>query len=677
MSRADSEAMESESEDRTFAVPADVPAGVRPETIHPQYPPSLGAIPLASGSTLFRIWAPKVPDIVLELLPREQPDGTPRQVPLVAEEHGCFSALVADAPPGTLYRFRTGDDTAFPDPASRWQPYGVHQPSAVAAASFDWTDEGWHGLPLRDYILYELHIGTFTPGGTFDSAIARLDDLRDLGITAVELMPVAQCPGGRNWGYDGVHPFAVQNTWGGPDGLKRFVDACHARGMAVVLDVVYNHLGPEGNYLGQFGHYFSSRYSTPWGDAINFDARHCDEVRRFFIENALYWIRDCHIDGLRLDAVHAIFDQSARPFLRELGEAVRQQGELCGRRVCSIAESNLNDPVMIHPPERGGHGLDGQWVDDLHHALHVVLTGEQDGYYSDFHGFADLATAWQHGFVYSGQYSEFRQRRHGDDPADLPLESFVVCSQNHDQVGNRMLGERLAALVSFDQLKLAAGTVLLSPYVPLLFMGQEYGEPAPFPFFVSHGDPGLVQAVRKGRKAEFASFTWQGEPPDPQSETTFDQAKLNHDLRHEGRHAVLYELYRTLIGLRKTHPALRLPDRRHLQLNADPDSRVLSSLQTSPGGSLLVVLHFGETPAEVHVPAPAGHWQVLLDSSAPRWNETGTTENSAGDSTAHHMPAAGTGASGSPTRSLESDGRISLTLPAWSFRVLSSPLTLY
>ncbi|MCA9116563.1 MAG: malto-oligosyltrehalose trehalohydrolase, partial [Planctomycetaceae bacterium] len=520
--------------------------GVRAESVHPQYPPSLGAIPLSTGQTLFRVWAPKLSAVQLELTGPEGPADHPRTVELQAEPRGYFSAVVDEAGPGSLYRFRTGEGSSFPDPASRLQPHGVHEASAVVATGFDWTDSGWAGIPLRDYIIYELHIGTFTPQGTFESAIAALDGLVELGITAVELMPVAQCPGGRNWGYDGVYPYAAQNTWGGPEGLKRFVDACHSRGLAVVLDVVYNHLGPEGNYLQQFGHYFTHRYSTPWGAALNFDDSYSDEVRRYFIENALYWIRDCHIDALRLDAVHAIYDQSACPFLRELGDAVRLQGELCGRRACSIAESNLNDPAMILPAERGGNGLDGQWVDDLHHALHVVLTGEREGYYADFHGFDDLVTAWERGFIYSGQYSEFRHRRHGEAADGLPLESFVVCSQNHDQIGNRMLGERLTTLADFEQLKLAAGTVLLSPYVPLLFMGEEYAEPAPFPFFISHTDADLVQAVRNGRQEEFSSFSWKGEPPDPQSEDTFGQAKLDHDLKQDGRHAAMFALYREL-----------------------------------------------------------------------------------------------------------------------------------
>jgi maltooligosyltrehalose trehalohydrolase len=349
-----------------------------------------------------------------------------------------------------------------------------------------------------------------------------------LGVTAIELMPVAQFPGGRNWGYDGVHPFAVQNTYGGPEGLRRLVDAAHSLGLAVVMDAVYNHVGPEGNYLADFGDYFTDRHHTPWGQAVNFDDAGSDEVRRFFIENALCWIDEYHIDALRLDAVHAIYDFSAKTFLRELADAVRLEGERLNRRVYTIAESCLNDTRLIDPPEQGGFGLDAQWSDDLHHALRTELTDERGGYYVDYQGFPNLAKAYRAGFVQDGTYSEYRRRRHGNSAKHVNPIKLVVCSQNHDQVGNRLLGERLTELVSFEQQKLAAASIILSPYLPMLFMGEEYAETAPFQFFISHTDPDLVRAVREGRKEEFARFEWNQEPPDPQDEATFLRCKLNH-----------------------------------------------------------------------------------------------------------------------------------------------------
>jgi maltooligosyltrehalose trehalohydrolase len=359
-------------------------------------------------------------------------------------------------------------------------------------------------------------VGTFTPEGTFEAIIPHLDELRELGITAVELMPVAQFPGTRNWGYDGVYPFAVQNSYGGPEGLKRLVNACHGRGIAVVLDVVYNHLGPEGNYLWDFGPYFTDRYKTPWGSAINFDGPHSDPVRRLFIENALYWVTEFRMDGLRIDAVHGILDFSAYPFLEELASAVHEKAERLNRRVYVIAESDLNDTRVIRSRELGGYGLDAQWNDDFHHALHTLLTEDQTGYYQDFGRLGDLVKAFREGFVCSGQYSSYRRRRHGNSSRDIPAGCFVVFAQNHDQVGNRMRGERLSQLVCRERMKLAAGVVFLSPFIPLLFMGEEYGETAPFPYFISHSDADLVEAVRRGRREEFAAFGWSQEPPDPQ-----------------------------------------------------------------------------------------------------------------------------------------------------------------
>ena len=507
---------------------------------------------------------------------------------------------------------------------------------------FPWTDAAWQGIPLHQYITYELHVGTFSPEGTFESAIRYLDDLKKLGITAIELMPVAQFPGGRNWGYDGVHPFAVQNTYGGPDGLKRLVDAAHQRGLAVVMDAVYNHVGPEGNYLSEFGHYFTDRHHTPWGSAVNFDDHGSDEVRRFFIENALSWIDEYHIDALRLDAVHAIYDFSATPFLEELADAVRVEGERLGRRVYTIAESSLNDSRLINPKEIGGFGIDAQWSDDFHHALRTELTEERSGYYVDYRGFPDIAKAYRDGFVQDGRYSQYRGRRHGNSVRHLDPMKLVVCSQNHDQVGNRLLGERLTALVSFEQQKLAAAAVILSPYQPMLFMGEEYGEPAPFQFFVSHTDPDLIEAVRKGRKEEFARFQWQEEPPDPQAEATFLRCKLHHELKREGRHRVLWEYYQALIHLRKSEAALAFPNRERMEIVTLDPIRTLVVRRWAAGHEIVMILHFGAEPASAAFDLPAGTWIKILDSAESQWDGPGSLLSeqleSAGDAVFSLMP---------------------------------------
>ena len=430
-------------------------------------PRTLGAVPLGRGRCAFRVWAPACQRVEVCLL-----GPAARRVPLVADLAGYHAGIFEDVPPGTDYLYRLDDRVERPDPASRWQPQGVHGPSRVLDPTFPWSDSAWRGLPLRDYVLYELHVGAFTREGTFDGVAARLDELKELGVTAVELMPVAQFPGARNWGYDGVYPFAVQESYGGPAGLKRLVDAAHARGLAVVLDVVYNHLGPEGNYLGEYGPYFTDRYRTPWGSALNFDGAESDEVRRYFIENALYWQTEFHLDGLRLDAVHAIRDFSATPFLEELAEQCRRRAEALRRPFRLIAESDMNMARHILPRALGGFGLDAQWSDDFHHCLHALLTGERDGYYADYGGVGQLAKVWREGYAYTGEHSCFRRHRHGSSPRANAFEQFVVCAQNHDQVGNRMLGERFGALLSFERQKLAAGALLLSPFVPLFVHGR-------------------------------------------------------------------------------------------------------------------------------------------------------------------------------------------------------------
>jgi maltooligosyltrehalose trehalohydrolase len=530
-------------------------------------------------------------------------------------------------PPGTQYLYLIDEEHERPDPASHYQPEGVHGPSQVVDhAAFAWTDSGWTGISLQAMIMYEMHTGTFTPEGTFDEIIPHLRYLKDLGINAIELMPVAQFPGDRSWGYDGVYPYAVQNSYGGPEGLKRLVDACHRMEMAVILDVVYNHLGPEGNYLGNYGPYFTDRYKTPWGDAINYDGAYCDEVRAYFIGNALHWVSVYHIDALRIDAIHGIFDFSARHILQEMGEALHNEAKRLGRTVHVIPESDQNDVRVIKPIAMGGYGLDAQWNDDFHHCLHTLLTGERSGYYEDFGALDQMAKAYRDGFVFSGQYSSYRKRRHGSSSKDRPAYQFVVFSQNHDQVGNRMRGERLSSLVSFEALKLAAGAEILSPYVPLLFMGEEYGETAPFQYFVSHEDDGLVEAVRKGRKAEFTAFGWDGgQMPDPQAEGTFLRSKIDLELCKQGLHRTLLEFYRHMLRLRKDVSPLNTLSKTDMEVRAFPGETMLFVRRWQDGESVFFLFNFSKERRAVPLMLPEGLWSRLADSSDVRWDGGGSS----------------------------------------------------
>jgi maltooligosyltrehalose trehalohydrolase len=579
----------------------------------------LGATYLGEGRCHFLVWAPNAVNVGVRVVGPSE-----RTLEMEPQERGYHRILAEGIAPGSRYYYRLDGGDERPDPASRYQPEGVHGPSEVVGLNFEWTDAGWMGLDLANYIIYELHVGTYTQGGTFEAVIPHLDGLCELGVTAVELMPVAQFPGERNWGYDGVYPFAVQNSYGGPAGLKILVEACHARGLAVVLDVVYNHLGPEGNYLAQFGPYFTDRYRTPWGQAINFDGPESDEVRRFFIENALYWTKDFHIDALRLDAIHAIVDPSARPILEELGEAVHRQARQLKRRIYVIAESDRNDSRIIRCRAAGGYGLDAQWSDDFHHALHTLLTPERNGYYSDFGEVEHLARAYREGFVYSGQYSNYRKRSHGNSSRGLPCERFVVFAQNHDQVGNRMQGDRLSTLVCFERQKVAAGVLLLSPFIPLLFMGEEYGEIAPFTYFVSHSDPGLIEAVRKGRQEEFAAFEWAGQIPDPQSAKTFQGCKLNHALKSEGDHQALYNFIRELIRLRRELPAFSRNGQDETEAIAFEREKLLWVRRGLGDHQAVTIVNLGSKPAAAVFPFPKACFRKLLDSADPRWNGRGS-----------------------------------------------------
>jgi maltooligosyltrehalose trehalohydrolase len=578
----------------------------------------IGAQLLENHRCRFRVWAPTAAtvDVIIG------PNG--RAAPLERGADGYFAAELGDVPSGTLYRYRLNGAQDRPDPASRFQPQGVHGPSAAIDSNISWEDSSWLGLPLARYVIYELHVGTFTAAGTFDAIVAHLAELKDFGITAIELMPVAQFPGSRNWGYDGVLPFAVQDSYGGPRGLKRLVNACHELGLAVILDVVYNHLGPEGNYLGEFGPYFTDRYKTPWGAALNFDGPDSDPVRRYFIDNALYWVQELHIDALRLDAVHAILDHSPYTFLEQLADEVHQAAQTLNRQIFLFPESAANDARLIRSREVGGYGHDGQWNDDFHHALRTVLTDERFGYYEDYGKFSQLAKAFREGFVYSGEYSKHRRHRHGTSTQDIAAERFIVFSQNHDQVGNRMLGERLSQLVSFEPLKLAAAAVILSPYLPLLFMGEEYGEEAPFQYFISHGDAGLIEAVRNGRRREFASFGWLGEPPDPQDEKTFLRAKLNHQLKRDGKYRVLWNFYRELLRLRQGLAPLAQSRKERCEVIGFDNDRVLL-LRRWRGREVVVTLfNFNSEPVSLALPMAPGRWRKVLDSSEPRWQGAGS-----------------------------------------------------
>lgn len=572
----------------------------------------VGANRLPDGSWEFLLWAPKARSVSLHLL-----RGNREFLPMEGLANGYHCAIVETLEPDSEYFYQLDGERSLPDPASRHQPQGVHGSSQVVDLdAFDWTDQGWKGIALERSIFYELHVGTYTPEGTFDALIPHLHELAALGITTIELMPVAQFPGPRNWGYDGVYPYAPQNTYGGPAALQRLVNAAHQHGLSVALDVVYNHLGPEGNYLSVYGPYFTDRYKTPWGQAINFDGAESDEVRRFFIENAMYWLEDYHFDALRLDAIHGIYDFGARHFLAELKSAVADLSQRLGRKIHLIAESDLNDSRILRDPEHGGYGIDAQWSDDFHHSVHTLLTRENMGYYADFEGLTPLASTLRDGWFYSGQHSNFRERRHGNSPAGLSPAKFVVCNQNHDQVGNRAAGERLTSLISFEALKLAAGITLLSPFVPMLFMGEEYGETAPFQYFTSHSDPELVDAVRRGRREEFAAFGWEGRVPDPQEEQTFSCSALNHSLKAEEPHRTLLRFYQQLIRIRDEQE-LGTPTPRTVR---ELGSCAFLLMRQIASRQLAMLCNFAEFPVTLNTPDLAGRWTKLIYSADASWN---------------------------------------------------------
>lgn len=534
---------------------------------------------------------------------------------------GYWRCKLQDIPEGFLYQFRIDGKNRRPDPASQQQPQGVHGPSAVVDHfSYEWKDTSWEGISLESACIYELHVGAFTEEGTFDAVITRLDHLCELGITAIEIMPVAHFPGKRNWGYDGVHPFAVHTAYGGVKGMKRLVDACHRKGLAVILDVVYNHLGPEGNYIWEYGPYFTrDKYKTPWGWAINYDDAGSDDVRDYFIANALHWMNFFHIDGLRLDAVHSIYDRSAYPFLEQLADAVAEFERQTGKKRFLIAECDLNDPRFITPKGEMGMGLHAQWSDELHHALHVALTGERRGYYEDFGETSMIACALEKGYVYVGQYSRFRKCSFGREPKGMPCRAFVVCSQNHDQVGNRMLGERLLAIAGPEAARLAAAVVLLSPMTPLLFMGEEWGETNPFLYFVDHGDETLCRAVREGRKKEFEAFHALGEAPDPTAGQTFTTSKIDWSSLKTEVGKRMFSFYRECLRLRKKYRPDYSFTFDHVVASVYPEnSNVVTMRLNITGNTFFAVMNFGKTMADVPFPF-TGEWKCILNSNARIW----------------------------------------------------------
>jgi maltooligosyltrehalose trehalohydrolase len=543
------------------------------------------------------VWAPNSTSV--ELVTAE----TRRALERLADGHWAIEVTASEVLSG--YRYSLDGAAPLPDPRSRWQPDGVHGASHLApvfppAALFRAGD-------LDRAVMYELHVGTFTAEGTYAAALAKLPHLAKLGVTHIELMPLATFPGQRGWGYDGVDLFAPFPAYGSPAELAHFVSHCHSLGIAVLLDVVYNHLGPDGNYLGHYGPFFTDRYKTGWGAALNYDGPHSDPVRRFVIDNALMWLRDYGFDGLRLDAVHAVFSFDAVHLLEELAGAVKELGQRTGRRLVLIAESDLNDPRLVRPLSRGGLGLDAQWADDFHHAIHRCFTGETDGYYADFSGLPDLATALRDGYVYQGQYSAHRARRHGRAPSGVAAHQLIVSAQNHDQIGNRAQGERLSMILEVPELKAIAALLLLSPFVPLLFQGEEWAARTPFLYFTDHQDAELGRLVAEGRRKEFSGFRWQGAVPNPQESDTFLRSKLDWAELDKPRHAEVFDWYRRLILLRNDKP-------RGSAKAAVKFDEAAGWLRFSHQG-VLVVINF--SAQAVRLPLPKGAWEPVLRSDAP------------------------------------------------------------
>ncbi len=569
-----------------------------------------------NGNCTFRLWAPLKEGMQLQIVhPFDR-------IVDMKKENGYFTAEIDAGSSEVKYFYRPEGGDPFPDPASQFQPDGLHKASQLVDHSkFEWTDRDWRGIPLKELILYELHVGTFTPEGTFDAIIPKLPLLAETGINAIEMMPVTQFPGSRNWGYDGVHPYAVHNTYGGPDGLKRLVDACHRYGIAVILDVVFNHLGPEGNYFAQFGPYFNHQYQTPWGDALNFDAEWSDGVRDFFSQNLLYWIDNFHIDGFRLDAIHTVFDNGAVHFWELCHANVKEAQERAGRPIHMIAESDLNSPKVISSIEAGGYGFDAQWLDDMHHALYVILDEKGKDRYADFGKIEQVAKAYTDGFVFSGEFVGFRKRKYGRSSAGVPGGKFIVFNQNHDQIGNRVLGERLSMLVDRRKEMAASAAILLSPYIPMFFMGEEFGARTPFFYFVDHSEKELIELVREGRKKEFEHYGWDVDPPDPQDRGTFQRSKLDWIQRDQAENQQILKWNRHLIALRRTDPILCNFDKQGVKAIPVAEKGLMLQRQDPEGNEQMICLfNFGSGTVEFTLPALSEEWIKILDLDDPSWH---------------------------------------------------------
>ena len=551
----------------------------------------VGATFVEGKGVYIRLWAPNINQCEIEWLGRGRS--------LLKSDNGYFTGLFSEARPGDRYYFYC-DGRRIPDPASRYQPESVSGPSEVVSDDFSWTDLNWKAPPQEEWVIYEIHPGTFSEQHNFEGIIADLPRLKDLGVTTLEIMPVSQFSGDRNWGYDGVFPHAVQDSYGGPAGFKNMVDKAHKHGLAVVLDVVYNHLGPEGNVLPSIAPYTQDKYHTPWGDALNFDGAYSDEVRRYFLQTVWQWLTEYHLDGLRLDAIQTILDTSPIAFLQEVSLIKEQAEKETGRPLVLIAETDMNDARVLDPLNKNGFAFDGHWADDLHHALHVTLTGENTGYYEDYGGVDQLAKIYANGVAFQGDYSPFRKRMHGKSYAGIDRRRLVVQSQNHDQIGNRLLGDRLSSLVNFEKTKLAAAAVLLSPCMPLLFMGEELYAENPFQYFISHSDKDLVEAVRKGRKAEWKSFNWSQEPPDPAAISTFEDCVLKD--RTSSRAITMQSYYKKLISLSKQV--------RQMDLKVTNDNTCLYLDYTYGADAIKVILSFSTNDVEFNQKG----WECILKS---------------------------------------------------------------
>jgi maltooligosyltrehalose trehalohydrolase len=574
------------------------------------------SIPKRDGDKItFKVYADNRSGVKLQL----KDSGRLREIPMNQEEPHLFSAVVEGFGREPLYKFiLEGEEGALPDPYSHYQPEGVHGFSRVVDhAAYRWSDEAWPGINWKEAILYELHVGTFSEEGSFRGAAEKLDTLKELGVNTIEVMPLNQTPGRWNWGYDGAGLFSVNHRYGTPGDFKYFVDRCHQKGLAVLLDVVYNHFGPEGSYLSLFGPYFTDKYDTAWGAAVNFDDACCELVRKMVLQNVRHWVELYHLDGLRLDAVHAIHDQSDRHILQEIAETARELSASLKRKIVVIAETDENNVQVINPVAEGGFGIDAQWMDDFHHTIHTILTGEDNGYYQDYGDFKGLEKVFRN-YLYTGEYSGFWKKQRGTDGSANPGHQFVVAIQTHDQVGNRAHGERLSRLVDFPFLKAAAGMLLTAPYIPMLFMGEEYAEENPFLFFTDYIDPKLKQSVSEGRKKEFADFGWE-DLPDPEDDGSFHASRLTPREKWRLRQQQTFHFYRDLIKLRKEHPALQKPDKAALEIDADPEQRLVVLKRCGGGQRVIAYVNLGAKAATLK-PAPG---QVILNSEAPLYGGDG------------------------------------------------------